>query len=82
MTPPSDKKKPPREQPSAPDVMTTKEAAAYLRISSGSLDKLRWSRQGPVYSKTRKVGIRYLRDDLDAYLRTGLVRPLPPPRER
>lgn len=44
----------------------TKAAAEYAGFSPRTLEKLRWSGGGPVYY--RLAGIRYLEEDLDAWL--------------
>lgn len=59
-----------------PHVMTEAEAATYLRRTPGMLRQWRHRNQGPTY--VREPGsrlIRYLRDDLDAYLAAGRVDP-------
>lgn len=75
-----DKKRARVQHPSSPDIMTTPEAAAYIQVTVGALEQLRHRGCGPIYSKTKGVGVRYMREDLDAYIKAGRVRPLPPPQ--
>jgi excisionase family DNA binding protein len=63
-----------------PPVMTEKEAAEYLRLSTKTLQRRR--RAGQI-SYIRDGGIRYIREDLDAYLAARRVAAVaPPPAER
>lgn len=58
------------DQQSPPDILTEREAAAYLRVSPAFLaaSRLRTPRtHGPAYLRFGKV-IRYHRDDLDRFL--------------
>lgn len=63
----------------ASDIMTTTEAADYLRVTKQSLERLRFKNKGPIYSKIDGVGVRYLRADLEAYVQQSRVRRLPLP---
>lgn len=57
--------------------LTIQEAAAYLQVSEGTLNNLRSKGEGPIYSKPKGVGIRYLIADLDMYIQQSRVRRLP-----
>jgi excisionase family DNA binding protein len=48
--------------------MTTREAAAYVRMSYRTLEDLRTTGGGPVYSRPSRNMVRYHRDDLDAWM--------------
>lgn len=64
--------------------LTTKEAAAMLGIQPGTLEQLRKRKKGPPFLKAPGIGIRYLRQDLVAYLaraRRPNLPPLPPPSD-
>jgi excisionase family DNA binding protein len=50
-----------------PEYLTTSQAAAYLGLSESLLEKRRCTGGGPRYSKIGKA-VRYLRDDLDAWM--------------
>jgi hypothetical protein len=63
----------------ATDIMTTTEAADFLRVTKASLERLRFRGSGPVYSKIEGVGVRYLRTDLEDYVQRSRVRRLPLP---
>ena len=55
-----------------PAYLTTKEAAAYLRISTYSLEIARHQGGGPAYLQPIPRGrVVYRRDDLDAWLESG-----------
>jgi excisionase family DNA binding protein len=63
-----------------PKVMTEKEAAEYLRLSTKTLQRRR--RAGQI-SYIRDGGIRYIREDLDAYLAARRIAAVaPPPTEQ
>ena len=49
--------------------LSTREAAAYLGLSTRTLDRFRVSGDGPVFLKFGGR-VRYLRDDLDAWAMT------------
>ncbi len=48
-------------------ILDTKKAAAYLNLSSHTLDKWRWSGGGPKYLKLGR-SIRYCQDALDRFI--------------
>lgn len=50
------------------NLMTTKEAAAYLQLSPSLLNKLRLTGGGPVFVRLAGRAIRYRRVDLDAWI--------------
>lgn len=56
-----------------PDILDTPEAAAYVRLSKPTLERLRLTGEGPRYAKLGKA-VRYLRADLDAWLSSRLIR--------
>ena len=58
-----------------PTVMTISEVAEYLRVSERSINRWRRMRQGPPWTTAGKQ-VRYLREDVDAYLRKRQQRPL------
>lgn len=72
-----------RKRAESSDLMTTKEAAAYLRIHPTTLSNMRLEGGGPLFSKAKGVGIRYHKDDLLAYINKSKVRcmTLPKPPE-
>lgn len=53
------------------EVMSSKEAAAYLRISEGMLRRLRMQGKSPVYSKPTPRKVIYMRADLDNWIKAG-----------
>lgn len=58
------------------DVLTPKEAAAYLKVKEKTLANWRWHQmRGPAWSKldpgSRTSRVRYRRSDLDAWLAKG-----------
>lgn len=69
-----------RTHQGSPEIMTAQEAADYLQVSVKTLENLRVKRGGPVYTKAKGVGIRYLKSDLDGYIQQSRVRHLPQPR--
>jgi excisionase family DNA binding protein len=56
-----------------PDVLDTPEAAAYIRLSKPTLERLRLTGEGPQYAKLGKA-VRYRRTDLDDWLFNHLIR--------
>lgn len=54
------------------DILTSKEAASYLRVSMITLAKWRGAKKGPTYTRTGR-SIKYRRRDLDAYLKKNAV---------
>lgn len=57
------------------EIMTEKQAAKYLGFSKQSLTNWRCKCCGPAYLKLHGKTIRYLREDLDAFLKSGRVVP-------
>jgi len=56
-----------------PDVLTTPEAAKYVRLSKPTLERFRISGDGPAYIKLG-AAVRYRQADLDAWLESRLTR--------
>jgi predicted DNA-binding transcriptional regulator AlpA len=54
-------------------VLDTPEAAAYVRLSSVTMERLRLTGNGPCYAKLGKA-VRYRRADLDEWLASRLIR--------
>ena len=54
-------------------IFTTKEAAAYVRLGTPTLERFRVTGDGPTYLKLGGA-VRYRREDLDAWLATRLTR--------
>lgn len=54
------------------DVLTTLEAARYVRLGKPTLERFRLTGAGPVYAKLGGA-VRYRRADLDAWLESRLV---------
>lgn len=58
-----------------PSMLTTKEAASYLKLSKSSLDKMRMRPgAGPLYVKMGLRRVAYRRADLDAWITENLRR--------
>lgn len=55
------------------DILDTREAARYIRLSKPTLERLRLTGEGPCYAKLGK-SVRYRREDLDSWLASRLVR--------
>jgi excisionase family DNA binding protein len=55
------------------EVLNTIEAAAYVRLSKPTLDRLRITGDGPVYLQLRRA-VRYRKTDLDDWLASRLTR--------
>ncbi len=55
------------------DIMTTKEAAGYVRLGKPTLEHYRITGYGPVYCKLGGA-VRYRKADLDAWLESRLVK--------
>lgn len=51
--------------------MTTAEAAEYLDVKPGTLEKWRYLEKGPRYYKIGGKRVRYRKSDLDAFLAGG-----------
>lgn len=60
--------------PDAGDLMTTKEAAAFLRVSTAFLERDRWSETRVPYIKVGLKAIRYRRPDLEEHIRMNRVK--------
>jgi predicted DNA-binding transcriptional regulator AlpA len=61
--------------PLPPPMLTTKEAAAYLKLSKSSLDKMRMHPgAGPIYVKMGPRRVAYRLADLDAWIAGNLRR--------
>lgn len=56
-----------------PDIMTTAEAAEYVRLGKPTLERFRVTGEGPQYCKLGGA-IRYRKSDLDAWLESRLTR--------
>jgi helix-turn-helix protein len=70
------------EAPEAPDVLTPKEAAAYLRVSFYWLKFMRLNGRGPVYIQSSSRYIRYRRVDLQVWLSQHAQQPRLSPARR
>lgn len=55
------------------NVMTTPEAARYVRLGKPTLDRFRLTGEGPAYCKLGGA-VRYRKTDLDAWLASRVVR--------
>lgn len=58
----------------APQLISTREAAAKLGVSPATLVDWRFRRRGPKYTKVGRL-IRYCEQDLVDFLQAGLVDP-------
>lgn len=56
----------------SPDIMDTREAAAYVRLGKPTLERFRISGNGPPYCKLGGA-VRYRKVDLDAWLESRLT---------
>lgn len=54
------------------DVLTTAEAARYVRLGKPTLERFRLTGEGPLYAKLGGA-VRYRRVDLDKWLESRLV---------
>lgn len=54
------------------DVLTTAEAARYVRLGKPTLERFRLTGEGPCYAKLGGA-VRYRRADLDLWLESRLV---------
>lgn len=54
------------------DVLTTVEAARYVRLGKPTLERFRLTGEGPLYAKLGGA-VRYRRADLDKWLESRLV---------
>lgn len=55
------------------NLMITKEAAEYLRLSSSTLNKLRLTGGGPVFVQLAGRAIRYRQSDLDEWVAASIA---------
>jgi len=55
------------------DVLTTAEAAQYVRLGKPTIERFRLTGEGPRYCKLGGA-VRYRRCDLDEWLQTRLIR--------
>jgi hypothetical protein len=53
----------------APEVMTTEQAADFLHVTTETLFRWRKDASGPPYSQPSRSVVRYLKDDLIAWMR-------------
>lgn len=56
------------------DLLTPKEAAAMLRVSTDTLENWRAKRRGPAWAKLgegKRAPVRYRRGDVEAFLKAG-----------
>lgn len=56
------------------DVLTTREAAAYVRLGKPTLERFRLTGKGPQFCRLAGRAIRYRKADLDEWLVSRLVR--------
>ncbi len=56
-----------------PDILTVKEAAAYLKLGKPTLDRYRVLGGGPRYAKISGGAVRYRKVDLDTWLESKLI---------
>lgn len=56
-------------------IMNEKQAAKYVGLSAGTLQNYRCQLKGPVFIKIGK-SVRYMREDLDEYLKANRVEPI------
>lgn len=54
------------------NILTTKEAASYVRLSTPTLERFRLTGAGPRYCKLGR-SVRYRRADLDSWLANRLL---------
>ena len=52
--------------------MTTADAAEYLDVKVGTLEKWRYLKKGPRYYKIGGKRVRYRKSDLDAFIAGGI----------
>jgi excisionase family DNA binding protein len=55
------------------DILTTKEAAQYVRLGKPTLERFRLTGVGPNFCKLGGA-VRYRRDELDAWLKARTIR--------
>jgi len=56
-----------------PDIMTTAEAAEYVRLGKPTLERFRVTGEGPSFCKLGGA-VRYRKSDLDAWLDSRITR--------
>ena len=56
-----------------PEILNTREAADYVRLSKPTLERFRCSGDGPKFLKLSGAAVRYRRRDLDAWIASRLV---------
>lgn len=59
------------------EILDTETAAAYLKLSPYTLERWRWSGEGPNYLKLGR-SVRYRKEDLDAFVAQSARRKNPP----
>lgn len=69
MTPQAALPNPGRTEPG--DLLTTNEAARFLSLARGTLLNWRWAGKGPRWRKLGQRSVRYLRQDLEAFIADG-----------
>ena len=55
-------------------LLTTKEAAAYLRLATPTLERFRLTGGGPAFCKMGDKAVRYRKEDLEDWLTSCLRR--------
>jgi excisionase family DNA binding protein len=55
------------------EILTTREAAKYVRLGKPTLERFRLTGQGPRFCKLGGA-VRYRRDELEAWLKTRTIR--------
>ena len=55
------------------ELLTSKEASVYLKISTNTLATWRSKKKGPQFIRTGRV-IKYAKEDINAYLRNNTVK--------
>jgi excisionase family DNA binding protein len=55
-------------------LLTTKEAATYLRLAKPTLERFRLAGSGPAFCKMGEKSVRYRKADLDDWLASRLRR--------
>ena len=56
-----------------PEILNTREAAHYVRLSKPTLERFRCSGDGPKFLKLSGAAVRYRRCDLDAWLSSRVI---------
>ena len=52
-------------------LLTEREAADYLRLSTGTMQNMRYAGAGPPHTKLPSGSIRYLAAELEAWINSG-----------